>query len=74
MLNIFKRPVEKATIEAWAKIMDDFFKVAVLTIPVIIYGKESSSFKVLNVVSLLIIIYGLIVFGRFCRRVLEEKI
>ncbi|MDH2997488.1 hypothetical protein A1D22_07105 [Pasteurellaceae bacterium LFhippo2] len=73
MLNIFKRPVEKASIEAWSKMTDDVAKVALLTIPVILYSKEDLGFKLLNILALFLVIYFFIIIGRFCRRILEEQ-
>lgn len=30
MLNLFKRPIEVETLEAWAKMVEDIAKVAIL--------------------------------------------
>ncbi|HDL3754360.1 TPA: hypothetical protein PW529_002555, partial [Mannheimia haemolytica] len=45
MLSIFKTPVEKETLDDWAKISVDVAKVAILAIPVILFGKEPTLIK-----------------------------
>ncbi|PJG86094.1 hypothetical protein [Conservatibacter flavescens] len=71
MFNILRRPFEKSTFEAWAKIFDDIAKVAFLGIPVIIYGEYPVEFKLFNIVILIVGIYIFILGGRVCRRTLE---
>lgn len=73
MFNIFKKPFEKGTLEAWAKIFDDIAKVAFLAIPVMIYGKDAIGLKLFNIGILVIGIYIFVLGGRICRRLLEQK-
>lgn len=73
MFNIFKKPFEKGTLEAWAKIFDDIAKVAFLAIPVMIYGKDAIELKLFNIGILVIGIYIFVLGGRICRRLLEQK-
>ncbi|RZN55061.1 hypothetical protein [Avibacterium paragallinarum] len=74
MFNIFKKPYEKGTLEAWAKIFDDIAKVAFLAIPVMIYGKDSIELKLFNISILAIGIYIFVLGGRICRRLSEQKV
>ena len=39
MLNLFKLPIEKSSLEAWSKLSDDVAKVDILAMPVILYGE-----------------------------------
>lgn len=38
--NLLKRPTEPETLDAWAKILEDIAKVAILALPVIIYQRR----------------------------------
>lgn len=70
MLNLFKLPIEKSSLEAWSKLSDDVAKVAILAMPVILYGEQSLFLKGLNISFLLIIAYVCLVMGRkFCQLV-----
>ncbi|MFZ7156077.1 hypothetical protein ACLS0M_05065 [Avibacterium avium] len=73
MLNIFKKPYEKGTLAAWAKISDDIAKVVFFAIPVMIYGNDSLPIKLLNIALLTIGIYLFILAGRLCRRAVENR-
>lgn len=73
MFNIFKRPFEKSSQEAWAKMSDDIAKVAILALPVMLYGKEPVYLKIINSILLLIGIYSALFIGRFIRRELEKE-
>lgn len=70
MLNLFKLPIEESSLEAWSKLSDDVAKVAILAMPVILYGEQSLFLKGLNISFLLIIAYVCLVMGRkFCQLV-----
>lgn len=68
MLNAFKRPFEKETLDAWAKMADDVAKVAFLAIPVVLYGKETILFKGIHSALLLAGAYLMILGGRLIRK------
>lgn len=72
MFNITKRPFEKETLDDWAKLSVDVAKVAILAIPVILYGKDPIIIKVLNTVLLGIGVYGGLFAGRKFRKMKEE--
>ncbi|MBE2897751.1 hypothetical protein KRX11_02095 [Pasteurellaceae bacterium TAE3-ERU1] len=57
MLTLFKRPIEKETLDAWAKMSDDIAKVAILAVPVVILGENAILNKGLNAVMLLMAIF-----------------
>ncbi|MCW9718107.1 MULTISPECIES: hypothetical protein [unclassified Avibacterium] len=67
MLNLFKKPINKSDFESWSKMSDDIAKVAILAIPVILYGKDSIAIKCLNTVLLGGAIYLFLVGGRLFR-------
>ena len=48
MLNLSKKPIEKETLDDWAKLSVDVAKVAILAIPVILYGKDPIYLKCIN--------------------------
>ncbi|NBH75913.1 hypothetical protein [Rodentibacter pneumotropicus] len=73
MFNLFRSPIEKSSLSAWSKLTDDIAKVAILAMPVILYGGNSLAFKGANIAFLLIIAYIFLVMGRFFRQ-LSEKI
>ncbi|KGQ32328.1 hypothetical protein P375_05905 [Gallibacterium genomosp. 2] len=70
MLNLFKPPFETTTLEAWSKMCDDIAKIAILAIPVMLYGSYTLSFKILNLLILISIGYGFLTLGRFLRQVI----
>lgn len=69
MWNLFKRPINKESLESWVKILDDIAKVAILAMPVIVYGEKTTLFKITNIVLLIIITYLLL----FISNVLREN-
>ncbi|QIW16044.1 hypothetical protein A4G20_06705 [Pasteurellaceae bacterium RH1A] len=74
MWNILKKPIEKSSLEAWAKIADDIIKVAILALPVILYNEQYSNvLKTFNIIAVLFIIYGLIAISRAIRRNLLQN-
>ncbi|WP_258248156.1 hypothetical protein [Aggregatibacter actinomycetemcomitans] len=72
MWNIAKRPFEKETLDDWAKLSVDVAKVAILAIPVILYGKDPILIKLLNSILLCLGIYGGLFAGRKFRKMKEE--
>lgn len=73
MFNLFKLPIEKGSLEAWSKLSDDVAKVAILAVPVILYGEKTPAFKGLNIGILIVIIYFFLTIGRVLRQFSEEK-
>lgn len=71
MLSIFKRPVEKETLDDWAKISVDVAKVAILAIPVILFGKAPTLAKLINSGLLVLSIYIFLTLGRKLRQLKE---
>lgn len=72
MWNITKRPFEKETLDDWAKLSVDIAKVAILAIPVILYGKDPTIIKLINTLLLGLGIYGGLFAGRQFRKMKEE--
>ncbi|WP_439242259.1 hypothetical protein [Lonepinella sp. BR2474] len=68
LLNLFKLPIEKETLESWIKIIEDIAKVAILALPVVIFGQGDSIFKVSSSIGLVVIIYFLLLAGRYIRQ------
>ncbi len=68
MFNLFKKPYEKETLDAWAKISDDIGKVAILAIPVMLFGQNLVIIKFTNSVLLLTGAYGAFIVGRTIRK------
>lgn len=73
MLNLFKLPIEKSSLEVWSKLSDDVAKVAILAMPVILYGEKVFLLKVLNIGSLLVVTYFCLAVGRIFRQLSEKK-
>ncbi|QLB44845.1 hypothetical protein [Mannheimia pernigra] len=72
MWNITKRPFEKETLDDWAKLSVDVAKVAILAIPVILYGRDPVTIKLINTILLGIGVYGGLFAGRKFRKMKEE--
>lgn len=72
MWNITKRPFEKETLDDWAKLSVDIAKVAILAIPVILYGKDPIIIKLVNSALLGLGVYGGLFAGRKFRKMKEE--
>ena len=68
MFNLFRKPYEKETLDAWAKISDDIGKVAILAIPVMLFGNNPAIIKVINSTLLLISTYSAFIMGRTIRK------
>ncbi|MDO4698092.1 MAG: hypothetical protein Q4A60_05365 [Pasteurellaceae bacterium] len=73
MLNLFKKPIDKSDFEAWAKMADDIAKVAILAVPVMLYGKDPISIKLLNTALLSTAIYLFLIGGRLFRHKAKEN-
>lgn len=72
MFKLSKTPYEKETLEDWAKLSVDIAKVAILAIPVMLYGNDSVIIKLLNTALLSIGAYSGLVAGRKFRKMKEE--
>lgn len=72
MLNLFKKPIKKSSFEAWAKMMDDIAKVAILAIPVILYGEYPILMKFIHSISLLMMAYVFLASARLFRETAED--
>lgn len=66
--NLFKRPINKESLESWVKILDDIAKVAILAMPVIVYGEKTTLFKITNIVLLIIVTYLLLFISNVLRK------
>lgn len=66
--NLFNVPLEPDTLDAWLKILDDIAKVAILALPVVLYGDRTLVFKSYNSALLVIIIYCCLLVGRMLRK------
>ncbi|ATW42506.1 hypothetical protein Q7469_03310 [Glaesserella parasuis] len=71
MLNIFTKPFEQETLDDWAKLSVDIAKVAILAIPVILYGKDILLIKFINIFLLSCGIYSALIAGRKLRKMKE---
>lgn len=68
VFNLLKRPIETETLDAWAKILEDIAKVALLALPVVIFGQNGFSFKVASSIALLLISYFALIGGKQIRK------
>ncbi|MFU2088620.1 hypothetical protein [Avibacterium avium] len=68
MLNLFKCPIEVETLEAWAKMVEDIAKVAILAVPVIIFGQNGILFKIMSSLTLMFVIYATLVAVKLLRK------
>ena len=73
MVNLFKKPIENETLDDWAKIVNDIAKVAILAIPVMLYGKDPIALKTFNSLLLLIGAYSALQSGRIIRRYKQKQ-
>lgn len=72
MLNLFKRPIETETLDAWAKWLEDIAKVSIIAVPVVVFGQYSFVIKALNVLCLLICTYSFMLGGKLIRKHKEK--
>ncbi len=50
MWHLFRKPIEKSSLEAWSKICDDVAKVTILATPVMLYkAEETLIFRFINI-------------------------
>ncbi|NBI42263.1 hypothetical protein GVX76_01920 [[Haemophilus] felis] len=68
MMNIFKRPIETETLDAWAKWLEDIAKVAIIAVPVVVFGQYPLIVKGLNILFLLICTYFFMLGGKLIRK------
>lgn len=73
MFNPIKLPIGKSALGSWAKIIDDIIKVAIITLPAVVYGGGTLVFKVVNSIVLILIIYVLMCASREIHQRLEDK-
>lgn len=66
--NLFNVPLEPDTLDAWLKILDDIAKVAILALPVLVYGQGTLLFKIINTILLIVLTYICLKFGRSLRK------
>ncbi|SMB81563.1 hypothetical protein SAMN05660772_01893 [Pasteurella testudinis DSM 23072] len=65
---LLKRPIKKETSDSWAKNLEDLAKVALLAIPVVLYGQYSWWFKGINLVLLAFAAYGILLCSKELRK------
>lgn len=68
MLNIFQRPIEPETVDSWAKWLEDLAKVAVVAIPVVVYGDYGTTFKIMNTLLLTLSSYSFMLVAKLIRQ------
>ncbi|MGO3859774.1 hypothetical protein AB8Q18_07250 [Neisseriaceae bacterium CLB008] len=66
--NLLKPPFEVDTLNAWAHFIEDIAKVALIALPVVLYGDSSNIAKSLNAILLLFISYGSLLLSRRIRQ------
>ncbi|SUT86595.1 Uncharacterised protein [Actinobacillus ureae] len=57
IFNPFQSPIKKSMLEVWAKMLDDFTKIAILAMPVTAYSNVELSIKFFNLILLCICVY-----------------
>ncbi|MBP6563337.1 MAG: hypothetical protein KA214_07700 [Neisseriaceae bacterium] len=67
-LNLWHRPIERATLESWARFSEDIAKVALLALPIVLYGDQPVGIKALNITLLVSITYLGLLFGKHLRK------
>lgn len=68
MFNLLQRPIESETLDSWAKILEDIAKVAILAIPVVIFGQNANFFKGASTLALLMVAYFSLIGGKQIRK------
>lgn len=71
-INVFKRPIGKTTLNAWAKMADDIAKVAILAIPVMLYENNPLPIKTGISVFLITSVYTFLFIGKAIRNSLDK--
>lgn len=72
MINLFKRPIEKDTLDAWAKWLEDVAKVAIIAVPVVFFGEYADIVKTFNIFFLLVCTYSFMLGGKLLRKYKEK--
>ncbi|WP_439239995.1 MULTISPECIES: hypothetical protein [unclassified Lonepinella] len=72
MFNLFRQPYEKETLNDWAKLCVDVAKVAILAIPVMLYGESPIQIKIINTILLCSGVYAGLYMGRQLHKLKEE--
>lgn len=72
MLNLFRRPIETETVDAWAKWLEDLAKVAVVALPVVIFGQYSVEFKIINSLLLAFSTYSFMLIAKLIRKYKQQ--
>ncbi|MBE2897734.1 hypothetical protein HPC37_02510 [Pasteurellaceae bacterium 20609_3] len=72
MLNLLKKPIEQETLDDWAKLSVDVAKVAIMAVPVILYGNDPVYLKLINSFLLGAGAYSGLIAGRKFRKMKEE--
>lgn len=57
MLDLFHKPINIESLDSWAKNLDEIARIAILAMPVVIYGSDVTSFKAMNIVFLIFSCY-----------------
>lgn len=60
-------PIPKDTMEAWAKILEDLAKIAIIAMPALFYGEYTFLFKGINLVLLAFATYYSLVYAKLLR-------
>lgn len=68
MFEVFKKPLCIENLESWAKNLDDIAKVAIISIPVVLYGDATILSKVISISLLSIFSYIFIVVAALLRK------
>lgn len=71
--HLFTVPVEKESLEDWAKIAIDISKVALVAISAVLYGDTPIIQKLVNVIILIVIVYFMLFFARNIRILINRK-
>lgn len=53
--NLLKPPFETDTLNAWAHLVEDLAKVALIALPMVLYGDSPTALKVINTALLVFI-------------------
>ncbi|MDO4697840.1 MAG: hypothetical protein Q4A60_04095 [Pasteurellaceae bacterium] len=67
LFNPFKQPFDNETLESWSKNLDDIAKIALVAMPVLIYGQYGLLFKFINFALLCITILSSLGVSRHLR-------
>ncbi|MDU8924485.1 hypothetical protein RYD26_06110 [Pasteurellaceae bacterium LIM206] len=66
--NLFQRPIEKETLDSWAKWLEDIAKVAIIAVPVVFFGNYFLWVKIVNILLLLFCGYSFMLAGKLIRK------